>query len=145
MIGTSCVPEDKLQQRPIVLRKRRKRVQTEANWSMFYYHFNQDHIKPDLIWNYRTREELKDALEKEMRDFSSCRDLSRSITISWNHTEFEVHYNTLAEEIKIGDYYLRLLLEEDEKDTSGNSYIKKNRMNFLMTFITVFFYLPNHL
>ncbi|GIY06445.1 dnaJ homolog subfamily C member 13 [Caerostris darwini] len=118
--------EDKLQQRPIVLRKRRKRVQTEANWSMFYYHFNQDHIKPDLIWNYRTREELKDALEKEMRDFSSCRDLSRSITISWNHTEFEVHYNTLAEEIKIGDYYLRLLLEEDEKDTSGNSYIKKS-------------------
>lgn len=118
--------EDKIQQRPIVLRKRRKRVKNEANWSMFYYHFNQDHTKPDLIWNYRTREELKDALEKEMRDFSSCRDLSRSVTISWNHTEFEVHYNSLSEEIKIGDYYLRLLLEEDEKDTSNSSYIKKS-------------------
>ncbi|GFQ70979.1 dnaJ homolog subfamily C member 13 [Trichonephila clavata] len=118
--------EDKIQQRPIVLRKRRKRVNNEANWSMFYHHFNQDHTKPDLIWNYRTREELKDALEKEMRDFSSCRDLSRSITISWNHTEFEVHYSSLSEEIKIGDYYLRLLLEEDEKDTSNSSYIKKS-------------------
>ncbi|GFS52720.1 dnaJ homolog subfamily C member 13 [Trichonephila inaurata madagascariensis] len=118
--------EDKIQQRPIVLRKRRKRVKNEANWSMFYHHFNQDHTKPDLIWNYRTREELKDALEKEMRDFSSCRDLSRSVTISWNHTEFEVHYSSLSEEIKIGDYYLRLLLEEDEKDTSNSSYIKKS-------------------
>lgn len=69
---------------------------------------------------------MKDALEKEMRDFCCCRELSRSITISWNHTEFEVHYNSLSEEIKIGDYYLRLLLEEDEKDTSNSSYIKKS-------------------
>lgn len=75
---------------------------------------------------FQTREELKDALEKEMRDFISCRDLSRTITISWNHIEFEVHYNSLAEEIKIGDYYLRLLLEEDDKDTSGSSFIKKS-------------------
>ncbi|KAF8773592.1 DnaJ subfamily C member 13 like protein [Argiope bruennichi] len=122
--------EDKIQQRPVVLRKRRKRVKPEANWPMFYYQFNQDHTKPDLIWNYRTREELKDALEKEMRDFSSCRDLSRTITISWNHIEFEVHYNSLAEEIKIGDYYLRLLLEEDDKDTSGSSFIKKSHEFF---------------
>ncbi|KAF8773591.1 DnaJ subfamily C member 13 like protein [Argiope bruennichi] len=130
IVGTSSVPEDKIQQRPVVLRKRRKRVKPEANWPMFYYQFNQDHTKPDLIWNYRTREELKDALEKEMRDFSSCRDLSRTITISWNHIEFEVHYNSLAEEIKIGDYYLRLLLEEDDKDTSGSSFIKKSHEFF---------------
>ncbi|XP_035216788.1 dnaJ homolog subfamily C member 13-like isoform X2 [Stegodyphus dumicola] len=118
--------EDKVQQRPIVLRKRRERVKNEANWPMFYYQFNQDHTKPDLIWNYRTREELKDALEKEMRDFNLDRELSRSTVISWNHTEFEVHYNSLAEEIKIGDYYLRLLLEEDEKDTTDSSYIRKS-------------------
>ncbi|XP_042910016.2 dnaJ homolog subfamily C member 13 isoform X1 [Parasteatoda tepidariorum] len=124
-IGTSCVPEDRIQ-RPIVLRKRRERVKNEANWQMFYHQFNQDHIKPDLIWNYKTREELKDALEKEMRDFNSCRELGRTVTISWNHVEFEVQYPSLMEEVKIGDYYLRLLLEEDEKDTSGSSYIKKS-------------------
>ena len=28
--------------------------------------------------------------------------------------EFEVRYECLAEEIKIGDYYLRLLLEEGD-------------------------------
>lgn len=32
--------------------------------------------------------------------------------ISWNHTEFEVHYECLSEEVRVGDYYLRLLLEE---------------------------------
>lgn len=118
--------DDKIQQRPIVLRKRRERIKNDANWPMFYYQFNRDHTKPDLIWNYRTREELKDALEKEMRDFTLDRELSRSAVMSWNHTEFEVHYNSLIEEIKIGDYYLRLLLEEDEKDTTGSSYIRKS-------------------
>ncbi|KAF4020599.1 hypothetical protein G4228_012493 [Cervus hanglu yarkandensis] len=32
----------------------------------------------------------------------------------------EVKYECLAEEIKIGDYYLRLLLEEDENEDSGS-------------------------
>ncbi|XP_013794496.1 LOW QUALITY PROTEIN: dnaJ homolog subfamily C member 13-like [Limulus polyphemus] len=118
--------EEKLQQRPIVLRKRRERIKTEANWAMFYYQFNQDHSRPDLIWNYKTREELRNALDNEMRAFNMDRDLSRTAVISWNHAEFEVRYSTELEEIKIGEYYLRLLLEEDENDTTGSSYIKKS-------------------
>ena len=31
----------------------------------------------------------------------------------------QVRYECLSDEIKIGDYYLRLLLEEDETDESG--------------------------
>lgn len=31
----------------------------------------------------------------------------------------QVKYECLSDEIKIGDYYLRLLLEEDENDESG--------------------------
>lgn len=31
----------------------------------------------------------------------------------------QVQYECLAEEIKIGDYYLRLLLEEDENEENG--------------------------
>lgn len=118
--------EEKLQQRPIVLRKRRERIKTEANWAMFYYQFNQDHSRPDLIWNFKTREELRNALDNEMRAFNMDRDLSRTAVISWNHAEFEVRYSTELEEIKIGEYYLRLLLEEDENDTTGSSYIKKS-------------------
>lgn len=39
-------------------------------------------------------------------------EISGNVDISWNHVEFEVRYESLQEEIKIGDYYLRLLLEE---------------------------------
>jgi len=39
-------------------------------------------------------------------------EISGNVNISWNHVEFEVRYESLLEEIKIGDYYLRLLLEE---------------------------------
>lgn len=44
-------------------------------------------------------------------------DLGSNHVISWNHQEFEVRYECLSEEIKIGDYYLRLLLEEEEGQT----------------------------
>lgn len=36
------------------------------------------------------------------------------------HLLIKVKYECLAEEIKIGDYYLRLLLEEDENEESGS-------------------------
>ena len=39
--------------KPVVLRKRRERIKSEANWSLFYYYFNKDHAKPNLIWNYK--------------------------------------------------------------------------------------------
>ncbi|ESP01913.1 hypothetical protein LOTGIDRAFT_180237 [Lottia gigantea] len=87
--------------RPIVLRKRRERIKSEANWKLFYYYFNQDHAKPNLIWNYRTREELREALENEMRAFTVDKELGQSFVIGWNHQEFEVPYNCLNEEIKI--------------------------------------------
>ena len=44
--------------------------------------------------------------------FTSPQEISGNVDISWNHVEFEVRYESLLEEIKIGDYYLRLLLEE---------------------------------
>lgn len=106
--------------KPIVLRKRRQRIKSEANWSLFYYQFSRDHAQPNLIWNYKTREELRDALENEMRAFNVDRELGSNHVIAWNHQEFEVPFNCLSDEIKIGDYYLRLLLEDEEsEETSG--------------------------
>ncbi|XP_072547287.1 dnaJ homolog subfamily C member 13 isoform X3 [Salminus brasiliensis] len=106
-------------QKPVILRKRRQRIKIEANWELFYYKFQLDHARSNLIWNLKTREELRDALEGEMRSFSVDRELGSASVISWNHQEFEVKYECLSDEIKIGDYYLRLLLEEDENDESG--------------------------
>ena len=58
------------QERPIVLRKRRQRVKSSENWPLFYYQFEQDHAKPNLIWNFRTRQELQDSLQLEMQTFN---------------------------------------------------------------------------
>ncbi|XP_063063073.1 dnaJ homolog subfamily C member 13-like isoform X1 [Engraulis encrasicolus] len=106
-------------QKPVILRKRRQRIKIESNWELFYYRFQLDHARSNLIWNLKTREELRDALEGEMRAFSVDRELGSANVISWNHQEFEVKYECLSDEIKIGDYYLRLLLEEDESEESG--------------------------
>lgn len=57
------------------------------------------------------------ALENELRAFHADKELRGEHVISWNHTEFELRYETLAEEVKIGDHYLRLLLEDDPKST----------------------------
>ncbi|XP_046663118.1 LOW QUALITY PROTEIN: dnaJ homolog subfamily C member 13-like [Homalodisca vitripennis] len=103
--------EDKPRDRPIVLRKRRERVKIESNWALFYYMFNHDHKMANLIWNHKTREELREALEKEVRLFTSDRDLPGNTLIAWNHSEFEVFYNSLSDEVSIDGYYLNLLLE----------------------------------
>lgn len=112
--------DDRPTARPVVLRKCRQRVKVADNWDMFYYQFYQDHAKPDLIWNLKTREELKSVIENELRLFLTDRELAaKDALISWNYYEFEVSYKSLADEIKIGDYFLRLLLED-----SGNLITK---------------------
>ena len=97
----------KPQDRPIVLRKRRERVKSSENWPLFYYQFNRDHSKPNLIWNFKTRQELHDGLQTEIQTFLQDRELAGGQLISWNHQEFIVNYNSLSDEIKIGDYFLR--------------------------------------
>jgi DnaJ family protein C protein 13 len=42
-------------ERPIVLRKRRQRIKSKLNWPLFYFMFDQDHAKPNLIWNLKVR------------------------------------------------------------------------------------------
>ncbi|KAF7280153.1 hypothetical protein GWI33_006329 [Rhynchophorus ferrugineus] len=123
-VGISLKRDEKIKERPIVLRKRRERVKAESNWTLFYWNFNQNHAIPNLIWNHKTREELRSALENEIRTFSNDRDLAGNALVAWNHQEFELNYQCLADEVKIGDYYLRLLLEMDENN--DDSPIRKS-------------------
>jgi len=83
---------------------------------MFYYQLSQDHNRTDLIWNHRTREELREGLESEMRAFNIDKELgvTQALEVSWNYLEFEIKYESLAEELKIGDNYVRLLLEQSK-------------------------------
>lgn len=84
-------------QAPIVLRKRREHVKSTANWPLFYYHFSKDHSKSNLIWNYKTREELRESLENEIALFKQvCRKnllrLSQlNVHISGQRIGWQVH------------------------------------------------------
>ncbi|CCG58567.1 Protein CBR-RME-8, isoform b [Caenorhabditis briggsae] len=115
------VIDEKQQQRqqPVVLRKRRNRVRPNVNWRLFAYQFSKDHSQADLIWNEKTREEFRHSMENEERTLASEKEQAPTgLPIAWNHTEFQIRYPSLLEEIKIGDYYLRLLLiEADENAT----------------------------
>ncbi|CAD6190910.1 unnamed protein product [Caenorhabditis auriculariae] len=106
-------------QQPVVLRKRRNRVQSKLNWKLFAYEFQRDHAQADFIWNEKTREEFRHAMDNEIRALNSEKEQAPTgLPISWNHAEFQIRYSSLQDEIKIGDYYLRLLLtEEDESAT----------------------------
>ncbi|XP_011292961.1 dnaJ homolog subfamily C member 13 isoform X2 [Musca domestica] len=106
-----------LKNRPVVLRNRRQRKKTSesvVNLPYFFYNFSKDHSLPNLIWNHKTREELRICLENELRQFINDRDLAGNTIVAWNYQEFEVTYQCLADEIQIGDYYIRLILEKDD-------------------------------
>ena len=110
--------DKKADEKVVVLRRRRQQIKSSENWDLFYYKFSQDHALPNLIWNFKCREELREAIDNEIRAFNVDKDLGQGYVIAWNHVEFEVAYNCLNDEIKIGEYYLRLLLE------SGNNILE---------------------
>ncbi|CAI4221283.1 unnamed protein product [Auanema sp. JU1783] len=113
------VGDDRQQQRPVVLRKRRQRVRSVLNWRLFAYQFGIDHAQADLIWNEKTRTEFSKSIETELITFKAEKErASNDIQLSWNHTEYQVIYPSLEDEIKIGDYYLRVMLQEADDDST---------------------------
>ncbi|WKX89857.1 hypothetical protein Q1695_009030 [Nippostrongylus brasiliensis] len=108
--------DDKQRQRPVVLRKRRQRVRNSVNWKLFAYQFGRDHSQADLLWNEKTREEFRLSIEGELRSLLNEKEQAPAdMPISWNHAEFQTRYPSLQDEVKIGDYYLRLLLQEADE------------------------------
>ncbi|CAN6300032.1 unnamed protein product [Urochloa humidicola] len=104
-----------------------------CNWYGFWRAFSLDHNRADLIWNERTRQELKEALQAEVHNLDVEKERTDDIVpggsvaedatsgdnlprISWNYAEFSVRYPSLFKEVCVGQYYLRLLLE------SGSNY-----------------------
>jgi len=102
------------------------------NWPQFWRAFSLDHNRADLIWNERTRQELREALQAEVHNLDVEKERTEDIVpggsaskdgvglenvpqISWNYSEFFVRYPSLSKEVCVGQYYLRLLLE------SGNT------------------------
>lgn len=73
-----------------------------------------------ISWNHR---EFEVRAPSGRNSMTSCFFLFRSGSNRWFHSLtrvfLQVKYECLSDEIKIGDYYLRLLLEEDENEESS--------------------------
>jgi DnaJ family protein C protein 13 len=95
----------------VITRQRKITVKPTLNWALFFYQLKRDHARPDLIWNHNTRNELREALETETQAFQLGMELRREKAVCWNYQEFEVQYPSLADELKIGHHYPRLLFE----------------------------------
>ncbi|KAE9602255.1 putative DnaJ domain-containing protein [Lupinus albus] len=99
-----------------------------CNWPEFWRAFGLDHNRADLIWNERTRQELRESLQAEVHKLDVEKERTEDIVpggatvemvtgiesvpqISWNYPEFSVRYPSLSKEVCVGQYYLRLLLD----------------------------------
>ena len=95
----------------VVYRQRKINIELTLNWALFFYQIKVDHLRPDLIWNHNTRTELKDATEGEIQAFQMGLEFRKDRNVCWNYQEFEVQYPSLANELRIGNHYPRLLFE----------------------------------
>ena len=89
------------------------------NFRIFFHVMEEDHSLPDLIWNKDTRQELKEALEIELKSIDEVTKTNGGIEkVAWNYQQFRVEYLCLKSEVKVGSIYMRLWLQ------TGDSFIK---------------------
>eukprot|EP00941_MAST-03F_sp_MAST-3F-sp1_P001821 g1821.t1 len=101
---------------------------TFGNFAVFFHMISQDHARPELVWNRSCRDALRRRLESEIRLLENETEItSGRVQISWNHLEFRVRYPSLENELRIGNHYLRFLLDlgEDGKD-KGKSLLESS-------------------
>ena len=77
-----------------------------------------NHQLPDLIWNERTRLELRIALEYEMKAFDKEQRLKKNKKVAWNYQQFQIIYESLKDEMQVGPIYIRHFLE------AGDSFFR---------------------
>ncbi|KAL8013333.1 hypothetical protein Plhal710r2_c039g0137981 [Plasmopara halstedii] len=87
-----------------------------------------DFMLPDLIWNESTRTELNDALLTAIETYDRFRS-NQAATISlieshgassevkWNHAQFSVRYESIAQELQVSHFYIRVITERIDDGT----------------------------
>ncbi|GAB1223813.1 hypothetical protein ENUP19_0162G0001 [Entamoeba nuttalli] len=94
------------------IRTRQKHIkQAKRNWSMLIYQIHQQHRRADLIWNNQTLQELKEALDNEIRQLKKDQEEGE---VAWNYREFIVEYHSLDNEVCVDGCFIRCLLEKGE-------------------------------
>ncbi|KAK9868448.1 hypothetical protein WJX84_004951 [Apatococcus fuscideae] len=90
----------------------------KGNWEEFWRNVRRDHAHAGLIWNERTRAELRDALQAGELSLKQAKSRARVGTAdrpAWNHWEFSVTYASLSGQLCVAGTYVRLLLEGADK------------------------------
>ncbi len=89
--------------------------QLRANWDAFWAAVDKDHCHAALIWNERTRSELREALQTEENALRLGRqrvaDAEGGVSPAWNAAEFSVVYPSLTSYLTIGGVHVKLLLD----------------------------------
>lgn len=105
------------------------------NWKQFWQALSKEHLNPELIWNAKTMQELKVALESEeqrlrlarqqleerakrMKGSGEC-DGTKALQLAWNHEEFRVKYSLYSEELYVGHVFIRLLVDRAQGTECG--------------------------
>lgn len=81
----------------------------QENFRLLFHMLSLDHESVDMIWNKKTREELRQALAAEIKRFTTFQIHSGGMQARWNYEDFEVYYPSLASEIIVGGCYIRVL------------------------------------
>ena len=89
----------------------------QDNFRVLFFQLTQDQNLADLVWNARTRQELRTALEAELASFERQQLLRGVGRVAWNHEQFSIQYDSMAGELCVGGVYLRLFME------SGDSFV----------------------
>ena len=88
------------------------------NYRVMFHMMTQNHQLPDLIWNERTRLELRSAIDNEIKSFDREQRLRGSKKVAWNFQQFGITYDSLRGEMQVGSIYIRHFLE------AGDSFFR---------------------
>lgn len=93
-----------------------------------------DHCNAELIWNERTRTELREALKSEEKILTLGRTRVAEGSggyPSWNYNEFSVKYQSISRFLCIGNIFIKLLLENVEQGSIEQLQNPKDFFNAL--------------
>jgi DnaJ family protein C protein 13 len=98
--------------------------QLRGNWDAFWAAAEKDHCHAALVWNERTRSELREALQAEENALRLGRqrvaDAQGSVSPAWNSAEFSVVYPSLSSYLTIGGVHVKLLLDAAASSSSSS-------------------------
>ncbi len=108
---------------------------TVHNWPLLFERIRGDAEGWELIWNETCRDELRSALLSEIEAYEEAQYRYRGDFVTWNAHEFNVTYESLSKQIKVGRYYISFILH-DTFDVNAFSGANKFLGQLYHTFLT---------